>query len=135
MKFTNNACTPEQTHLFFSSDNLELQTAKEICRGCPVKEDCLRQALVENVECGVYGGEDLTSLRKPSRKSQLKELRARHGLKSVREELDDARRFKKAMGQDAAEPTYYKQVILGSAAMQFVDQDIERKPIIGDIYS
>lgn len=42
--------------LFFSDDVGELGQAQSICRECSVQLDCLRAALEDNVEWGVWGG-------------------------------------------------------------------------------
>lgn len=42
--------------LFFSEDVGELAQAQAICGECPVRLDCLSQALAANEEWGVWGG-------------------------------------------------------------------------------
>lgn len=42
--------------LFFSDRVDELSEAQAICRECPVQLECLRAALEEHVEWGVWGG-------------------------------------------------------------------------------
>jgi WhiB family redox-sensing transcriptional regulator len=47
------ACTAVDPEMFFSSDTDE---ARRVCAGCPVSEDCLRWAMDNNIEHGVWGG-------------------------------------------------------------------------------
>ncbi len=43
--------------IFFSEEDFEIAKAKELCRGCPVKDRCLRQATEDKEQFGVWGGE------------------------------------------------------------------------------
>jgi WhiB family redox-sensing transcriptional regulator len=45
-----------QNDLFFSERPQELAAAQAICHGCPVRVDCLRLALANGLEWGVWGG-------------------------------------------------------------------------------
>ena len=45
-----------RSDLFFSDDVEELGQAQSICRECSVQLECLRTALEDNVEWGVWGG-------------------------------------------------------------------------------
>lgn len=53
------ACVGQDVELFFPEGakgmSLKIDTAKSICRGCPIKFDCLAMAL-ENNEQGIWGG-------------------------------------------------------------------------------
>ncbi|MEU3529393.1 WhiB family transcriptional regulator [Streptomyces sp. NPDC038707] len=51
---THGACQYEDPELFFKTGTEEI--AKTVCRGCPVREDCLTHALDERIEDGVWGG-------------------------------------------------------------------------------
>jgi WhiB family redox-sensing transcriptional regulator len=35
---------------------LQVEEAREVCRGCPVKDPCLQWALESGVDHGVWGG-------------------------------------------------------------------------------
>lgn len=57
------ACRSVDAELFFPSGSTgaaidRIQSAKEVCRSCPVKDPCLRFALETNQEAGVWGGQD-----------------------------------------------------------------------------
>jgi hypothetical protein len=51
---TRGACQDHDPEIFFST--LAEPTAKVVCRGCPVVEQCLHFALDENISHGVFGG-------------------------------------------------------------------------------
>lgn len=42
---------------FFSEVPEEINAAKAFCLGCPVRDECLREALARREPCGVWGGE------------------------------------------------------------------------------
>lgn len=54
--------------LFFAEDPADVEAAKEICRECPVREQCLADALERREPWGVWGGELLVSGKVVSRK-------------------------------------------------------------------
>jgi WhiB family redox-sensing transcriptional regulator len=45
--------------LFFATHGQALELAKELCSGCPVREECLAQALERGEPHGVWGGQIL----------------------------------------------------------------------------
>lgn len=54
-------CREEDPELFFPVGNngpalLQIEEAKEVCRRCPVMEQCLRWALETGQQDGVWGG-------------------------------------------------------------------------------
>lgn len=49
---------------FFSEDPLEMQMAKSICHECPVRRQCLQQALNTQTRWGIWGGADEKTLRR-----------------------------------------------------------------------
>jgi len=49
------ACANEDTNLFFSESNPEIRQALAICNRCPIKRECLEDALAKN-EYGIWGG-------------------------------------------------------------------------------
>ena len=55
------ACRAVTPDLFFPLGSTgeavdQIQAAKAVCRGCPVRHECLRFALETNQEAGVWGG-------------------------------------------------------------------------------
>ena len=57
------ACRSGDAELFFPAGSTGaavgwIQSAKAICRSCPVKDACLTFALETNQEAGVWGGTD-----------------------------------------------------------------------------
>lgn len=42
--------------LFFPRHGGNFDAAKAICRSCPVRQDCLDEALRLNIEWGIWGG-------------------------------------------------------------------------------
>ena len=65
---TEAKCGGTKTSLFFDKDERE---AKKICRTCPVKADCLQDALVYDYD-GVWGG---TTRRERRKIKHVKDLR------------------------------------------------------------
>lgn len=57
---------------FHSRDIRETRHAKRICRGCPVKAQCLRDALVREDDWGVWGGLSDRERRQMRRQAQLR---------------------------------------------------------------
>jgi len=49
-------CPSVDPHLFFPETTEEAKTAKTLCRGCDVIEECLAYALKNNEQHGVWGG-------------------------------------------------------------------------------
>lgn len=49
------ACGPEQSDLFFRTDNEGVLFAKKICGECPIKRQCLEYAIAKE-EFGIWGG-------------------------------------------------------------------------------
>ncbi|WP_328903957.1 WhiB family transcriptional regulator [Streptomyces sp. NBC_00441] len=55
------ACRDEDPDLFFPIGStgpalVQAEEAKAVCRRCPVQEECLRWALENNQDAGVWGG-------------------------------------------------------------------------------
>ena len=55
------ACRDEGPELFFPLGNtgpalLQIEEAKQVCRRCPVREECLAWALETGQDAGVWGG-------------------------------------------------------------------------------
>ena len=49
-------CAQRDPNLWFAVGAIEHKEAKRICRGCPVRVDCLVYAMDEPVDHGIWGG-------------------------------------------------------------------------------
>jgi hypothetical protein len=63
-------CAQTDPDLFFSDSASQIEQAKAICRQCPVREDCLSQALQNKEEFGVWGGLDRDERRRLLRRGR-----------------------------------------------------------------
>jgi WhiB family redox-sensing transcriptional regulator len=54
-------CAGTTTDLFFSRGNGDQATAKNICRGCPVLEQCFAYAITGNETFGIWAGINFSS--------------------------------------------------------------------------
>jgi WhiB family redox-sensing transcriptional regulator len=50
-------CRRESPELFFAESPADVETAKALCLGCPVRTECLAVALDRREPWGVWGGE------------------------------------------------------------------------------
>lgn len=50
------ACLPEDPDLFFPTRGADVNAAKEVCAGCPVRAECLDYALASGQHHGIWGG-------------------------------------------------------------------------------
>lgn len=57
-----------EPELFFAEAPADIEAAKEVCRDCPVKEQCLDDALERREPWGVWGGELLVAGKVVERK-------------------------------------------------------------------
>ena len=71
------ACRDKDPELFFPNPalgliGLQVEAAKDVCRGCPVIEQCLVFAMRAGLEAGVWGGlsEDERRAQRPRRSGQ-----------------------------------------------------------------
>ncbi|MFF3327075.1 WhiB family transcriptional regulator [Streptomyces sp. NPDC002889] len=72
------ACRNEDPDLFFPIGTsgpalLQAEEAKAVCRGCPVREQCLQWAMDNGQDVGVWGGlgeDERRALRRRSRKKR-----------------------------------------------------------------
>ena len=74
------ACQSTDPDLFFPNEELSVQTAKRICRGCPVRTQCLEFALDARLEHGVWGGlteNERRSLRRSRQRKARRQATAR----------------------------------------------------------
>lgn len=49
-------CLGVEPDLFFPERGASTKEAKEVCRGCVVRDDCLEYALVQGEKFGIWGG-------------------------------------------------------------------------------
>ena len=49
-------CKGADPDLFFPERGASTREAKEVCRGCVVREDCLEYALANSEKFGIWGG-------------------------------------------------------------------------------
>lgn len=49
-------CNDSDHNLFFSESKSKIVLAQNICKPCPVKGECLKFALDEKIEHGIFGG-------------------------------------------------------------------------------
>ncbi|HEC08900.1 MAG TPA: WhiB family transcriptional regulator [Acidimicrobiales bacterium] len=49
-------CLGVEPDLFFPERGASTREAKEVCRGCVVREDCLEYALTHGEKFGIWGG-------------------------------------------------------------------------------
>lgn len=49
-------CMGVDPDLFFPERGSSTREAKEVCRGCVVREDCLEYAIVHSEKFGIWGG-------------------------------------------------------------------------------
>ena len=50
------ACRDTDPDLFFPERGASTREAKEVCRGCVVRENCLEYALANGEKFGIWGG-------------------------------------------------------------------------------
>ncbi|MGH3977463.1 MAG: WhiB family transcriptional regulator [Pseudonocardiaceae bacterium] len=50
-------CRTHDPDLWFAEAPADLERAKQLCRGCPVRAECLAGALARRESYGVWGGE------------------------------------------------------------------------------
>lgn len=64
------ACNGIDPDLFFSSDDKAQRRALELCKACPVREECLRWAVEHREMYGIWGG-----MEESDRRSLIRERR------------------------------------------------------------
>ncbi|HLY82071.1 MAG TPA: WhiB family transcriptional regulator [Acidimicrobiales bacterium] len=64
-------CMGVDPDLFFPERGASTREAKEVCRGCVVREDCLEYALVNGEKFGIWGGMSERERRRIRRRRAL----------------------------------------------------------------
>ncbi len=72
---TTAACRGINPDLFFPARGEDTTAAKAVCRGCPVRLDCLRHALNNGEHFGVWGGTSERERRQLRKKLAVKRQR------------------------------------------------------------
>jgi WhiB family redox-sensing transcriptional regulator len=77
------ACRDVDPELFFPIGNtgpalMQIEEAKQVCRGCPVSEPCLKWAIESGQDAGVWGG--LSEDERRALKRRTARARARAGV-------------------------------------------------------
>lgn len=65
-------CLGVDPDLFFPERGASTREAKEVCRGCVVREDCLEYALANGEKFGIWGGLSERERRKLRRQQREK---------------------------------------------------------------
>ena len=71
-------CMGVDPDLFFPERGASTREAKEVCRGCVVKDDCLEYALDNGEKFGIWGGLSVRERRR-LRRARAIERRAQAG--------------------------------------------------------
>lgn len=61
------ACVDSDTELFFGGEVESANAIYQFCRWCEVREECLRQALADGEQYGVWGGLTTVQRRRVAR--------------------------------------------------------------------
>ncbi len=64
-------CMGVDPDLFFPERGASTREAKEVCRGCVVREDCLEYAIANGEKFGIWGGLSERERRKIRRRRAL----------------------------------------------------------------
>jgi WhiB family redox-sensing transcriptional regulator len=70
-------CRDEPPSMFFPSDGVGVDVARQLCATCPVKEPCLEYALRNRIDHGVWGGTSERERRRILRQRRLDAATAR----------------------------------------------------------
>ena len=70
----NANCMGVDPDLFFPERGASTREAKEVCRGCVVREDCLEYALANGEKFGIWGGMSERERRRIRRQRSIARL-------------------------------------------------------------
>lgn len=73
---TNARCTEVDPEIFFPERGGSSKRAREVCRDCKVRDDCLEYALNNKEQFGIWGGTSERERRKIRRERARRRLRA-----------------------------------------------------------
>ena len=64
-------CHDVEPSVFFPSDGVGVEVAKQVCVGCPMRTPCLEYALRNRIDHGVWGGASERERRRIARQRRL----------------------------------------------------------------
>ena len=64
-------CRAVDPAVFFPSDGVGVEIARQICQGCPVKQQCLDYAIYHRIDHGVWGGASERERRRIARRRRV----------------------------------------------------------------
>ena len=64
-------CRSVSPSVFFPSDGVGVEVARQVCRDCPVKTACLEYALANHIGHGVWGGTSERERRRIARRRRV----------------------------------------------------------------
>jgi len=76
-------CLGVDPDLFFPERGASTREAKEVCRGCVVRRDCLEFAITNSEKFGIWGGMSERERRRIRRQRALARQAAAAGLKTA----------------------------------------------------
>lgn len=82
------ACKGSDTGLFYSDLEEPTREAKAICRGCPVRAECLEYALVCRETEGVWGGMSEKERRRVEKRLRYRSTWSRSAWYNLKKEID-----------------------------------------------
>jgi WhiB family redox-sensing transcriptional regulator len=108
-------CCTRDADLFFAESPADVEYAKALCRACPIRRECLNEALQRREPWGVWGGELLVNgtivarkrTRGRPRKSRDQEDTGHHKSRTADDETND--------GPDSADDVDAKEGGYGAA--------------------
>ncbi len=72
-------CLGVEPNLFYPERGASTREAKEVCRGCAVRDDCLEYAINNGEKFGIWGGLSERERRRYRRQRQMMTKRAAAG--------------------------------------------------------
>ena len=64
-------CRSISPSVFFPSDGVGVEVARQICQTCPVKQQCLEYAIHHRIDHGVWGGASERERRRIARRRRV----------------------------------------------------------------
>ena len=65
------SCRTVEPSVFFPSDGVGVEVARQICQTCPVKQQCLEYAIHHRIDHGVWGGASERERRRIARRRRV----------------------------------------------------------------
>ncbi|MCA9308742.1 WhiB family transcriptional regulator [Candidatus Saccharibacteria bacterium] len=70
------ACRGLASQVFHPEDGVGVSAASEVCKQCPVREDCLDYAIALHIDHGVWGGTSERERRRIAKRRRQEARRA-----------------------------------------------------------